>query len=197
MATLSKAIEGAGNYFSQSQGTTTLSSLTGGTTKTVDGAGILKSMGGGALSGGASELSKFYVDQLKMLSPVLKVNAGRVVTINLSQGVVLNWVNRHNHYINTPPAATRMVDASGKVVKVHSQSDDNTTANSDSSNTASTNSEKAANTFDDNSEQIAKATAQSNYATNFSGMYMSKRNLNESEHRAGGAFGQNGVSNGK
>ena len=192
MAFLTGAVSGAGKAFGQAQGTTSLNPYTGGSTQIVNGSEVVRQGVGGAFSGGSDQLTKFYTEQLKMLSPVLIVNGGRVVTVNLTEGALLHWQNRHSHYIDTPPPETRTVDASGQVILEQS------TASSSSRETASQRvASSLTHTKPSNNEQIAKATVNSHYATQLSGMYLNKQTLIEQQKKANSAFVNQGGNHGK
>lgn len=117
MAFLSSALAGMGNAFGASQGTTFTSPATGSAPIiAASGSEVLRQGLGGGLSGGANMLAKFYVDQLKMLSPVIHVSGGRLITVNLTQGVILKWQDRKDEYIPAESPSSILVDKNGKVV---------------------------------------------------------------------------------
>lgn len=51
----------------------------------------LRMAGLNGVSNATNELAQFYISEAKRLFPVIEVDAGRSVTINLSQGVSLRW----------------------------------------------------------------------------------------------------------
>lgn len=117
MAFLSSALAGMGNAFSASQGTTYTSPITGNAPIiAASGSEVLRQGLGGGLSGGANMLAKFYVDQLKMLSPVIHVSGGRLITVNLTEGVILKWHDRKDAYIPADSPSSILVDKDGKRV---------------------------------------------------------------------------------
>lgn len=90
-ATVARAIiagffEGAGDALKAAATTTSTSTVTGGTTSTVDTEEIGKYAIGGGLSEGASTISDFYLDLAKQATPVVEVAATKKVTVIVSEG---------------------------------------------------------------------------------------------------------------
>jgi len=77
---------GAGDALKAAATTTSTSTLTGGSTSTIDANQIGKYAIGGGLSKGATTLEDFYMDLAKQTTPVVEVAATKKITVIVSEG---------------------------------------------------------------------------------------------------------------
>lgn len=88
-AMLSGFFAGLSGLVGQAQGTSATGSS--GMANMLSAGASLRMAGFNGVSNATNELAQFYIGEAKRLFPVIEVNAGRAVTINLSQGVSLQW----------------------------------------------------------------------------------------------------------
>jgi len=88
-AMLSGFFAGLSGVGGQAQGTSATGSL--GMANMLSAGASLRMAGFNGVSNATNELAQFYIGEAKRLFPVIEVSAGRAVTINLSQGVSLQW----------------------------------------------------------------------------------------------------------
>lgn len=88
-AMLSGFFAGLSGVIGQAQGTSASGSL--GMANMLSAGASLRMAGFNGVSNATNELAQFYIGEAKRLFPVIEVGAGRAVTINLSQGVSLQW----------------------------------------------------------------------------------------------------------
>ena len=94
MATMSGLFGGIAGIASQSQGTT-YSGATG-VTNVLSPTASMRAGGLNGAAGGLGELSKYYIQRMEAVQPFVDVNAGRIVTLIVSQNTPLRWVNRQD-----------------------------------------------------------------------------------------------------
>ncbi len=88
-AMLSGFFSGLSGAVGQAQGASTTGPL--GMINMLSATASLRMAGLNGVSNATNELAQFYIGEAKRLFPVIEINAGRSVTINLSQGVSLRW----------------------------------------------------------------------------------------------------------
>jgi uncharacterized coiled-coil protein SlyX len=97
MAMLAGFAAGLSDAYSASEGTVNTSSF--GTFQSVAGNDVMRQAGFNGLSSSADELAQFYIDAAKQIFPVIVVNAGRNVTLVVSEGVSLQWESTDKAYV--------------------------------------------------------------------------------------------------
>jgi len=86
------AIVGAGDAISQGSSTTTVTGA--GAVSTYDGGQVAKSAFGGAVSKGAEQLNKIFVEYIKQTTPVIEVGTNKAITVCITEPVTLNIVEQ-------------------------------------------------------------------------------------------------------
>lgn len=94
MATLAGFAQGLSNMFGNAQGNSVITSTGTGVSLGTD--EKLRAAGFSGLGQAANTVAQFYINQAKQLYPVIIVNAGRNVTVDLTQGLALHWNNISN-----------------------------------------------------------------------------------------------------
>ena len=116
MATMGGIFSGVASVASQSQGTT-YSGATG-TTNVLTPSASMRSGGLDGAAGGLGELSKYYIKRMEEIQPYIDVNAGRIVTLIVTQNTPLHWVDRQSIKIpatsDTTVATVKKVEVEGK-----------------------------------------------------------------------------------
>ena len=109
MAALGKLVSAAGQGFSSWQGSEFTSPFGNGSSRT--GSQAIYSGIGAGVGGAGDEFSQYFMDELKMMSPILIVPQGTIVTVRLTQGVVMKWQDRADKYIEDPAYADKTANA--------------------------------------------------------------------------------------
>lgn len=112
-AMLSGFFAGLSGLVGQVQGTSTTGSL--GMANMLTAGTSLQMAGLNGVSNATNELAQFYINEAKRLFPVIEINPGRLVTINLSQGVSLRWqpVSKQPLFEEEAPLLVKKPELSG------------------------------------------------------------------------------------
>lgn len=97
MATLAGFAQGIGQMFGNAQGTTVISPS--GTGISMDTSQKLSAAGFNGVGTAANTVAQFYVKQAEQIFPVIVVQTGRNVTINITEGISLHWTNIQDRFI--------------------------------------------------------------------------------------------------
>ncbi len=118
MATLAGFAQGIGQMFGNAQGTTVVSPS--GTGISMDTNQKLSAAGFNGVGTAADTVSKFYVKQAEQIFPVIVVQTGRNVTINLTEGVTLHWTNIRDRFIPSEKSQTTSIVTNNKNSQISS-----------------------------------------------------------------------------
>lgn len=91
MATLAGFAQGIGQMFGNAQGTSVLTPSGSGISMDTD--QKLAAAGFNGVGQAANTVAQFYVKQAEQIYPVIVVQGGRNVTLNITKGVTLHWTN--------------------------------------------------------------------------------------------------------
>lgn len=97
MAALAGMTQGVGQMLGNAQGTSLLTAS--GNAVSANTAEKLRAAGFGGAAQAANTVADFYVKQAEAIYPVIVINAGRNVTIDMTQGTQLRWQDRAHHRI--------------------------------------------------------------------------------------------------
>ena len=111
MATLAGFAQGIGQMFGNAQGTTVTTPL--GSAVSLSTSQKLRSAGFNGLGQAANTVAQFYVKQAEHIFPVIVVNAGRNVTIDMTQGIALHWKDMHSTKIPVSLSVTTQSTSPG------------------------------------------------------------------------------------
>ena len=98
MATLAGFAQGIGQMFGNSQGTSVMTP--GGTGISLNTSQKLRGAGFNGIGQAANTVAQFYTKQAEAIYPVIAVNTGRNITVDLTAGLQLRWYNMSKRSIS-------------------------------------------------------------------------------------------------